>query len=85
MQTAANEPMMAAKLAGQEWTGTARFQYGNRDEPREDDNAWTVQFTDKGGKELAKVIVDLNAARPRGRRARATKQVHVVKQYSAAA
>jgi len=85
VETAANEPAVAAKLVGQEWTGTARFQYRNPDEPREDDNAWAVQFTDKSGKELARVIVDLNAARPRGRRARATKQVHVVKQYSAAA
>lgn len=86
VELAAQEPTVAPKLAGQEWTGTARFQYRNPDEPREDDNAWMVQFKDKGGKELATAIVNLNAARPQGRRARATKkQPQVVKQYGAAA
>ena len=86
VELAAQSPEVAAKLAGQEWTGTARFQYRNPDEPHEDDNAWAVQFKDKGGKELATAIVNLNAARPQGRRARAKKQdPKVVKLYGAAA
>jgi large subunit ribosomal protein L29 len=86
VQIAADDPAVASKLVGQEWTGVARFQYRNPDEPREDDDAWAVQFTDKGGKQLATAIVNLNAARPQGRRARANKkQPHLVKSYSAAA
>ncbi len=85
VQVAAEEVAVAGKLAGNEWTGTARFQYRNPEDPREDDNAWAVRFTDKAGKELATAIVNLNAARPQGRRARgAKKQPRLVKSYSVA-
>ncbi|MCL4871940.1 MAG: 50S ribosomal protein L29 [Anaerolineae bacterium] len=86
VQLAAADPGVAPQLAGQEWTGLARFQYRDPDDPREDDNAWAVRFVDKGGQELAKAIVNLNAARPHGRRARAAKKgPQLVKTYSAAA
>jgi len=86
VELAVQDPTISEKLLGQEWTGSARFQYRNPDDSHEDDNAWAVQFKNKDGKELASAIVNLNAARPRGRRARATKgQTRIVKQYGVAA
>lgn len=55
-----------SQAIGADWKANARFDY--------EESAWRVDFTDKGGKNLATAYVDLNKARPKGRRARATKK-----------
>lgn len=72
--TAAAEPAIAAVLADREWRAAARFSY--------EDSAWRVEFTDENDNELATALVNLNKARPKGRKARATKkQPRLVTQY----
>jgi large subunit ribosomal protein L29 len=64
--TAAAEPAIAAVLADKAWNATSRFNY--------EESAWRVQFTDENGNELATALVNLNKARPKGRKARETKK-----------
>lgn len=53
-EAAAAQPEIAAKLKGVEWQAVARYVY--------EDSAWQVEFSDKGGKNLAKAWVNLNKA-----------------------
>lgn len=67
VDAAAADPAIAPALAGRDWQATARFVY--------EDSAWRVDFADKGGKALAKAMVNLNKARPKGRAGRAGKKM----------
>lgn len=74
IETAALEPAIASVLDGKEWQATAAFNY--------EDSAWRVAFTEKGGRDLATALVDLNKKRLQGRRARLEKpQPHLVTSY----
>lgn len=64
-ETAAKEPEVAAALEGQEWRANARYVY--------EESGWRVQFVDKDGKSLATALVNLNKARPQGRKQRERK------------
>jgi large subunit ribosomal protein L29 len=63
---ALQDPAIADAVGTAEWRANARYVY--------EESAWRVDVTDKGGKNLATAYVDLNKARPKGRRARATKK-----------
>ena len=65
-EVAAAEPEVAAALANKEWTANARFSY--------EDSAWQVEFVDTDGAELATALVNLNKARPKGRKGRREKK-----------
>lgn len=56
-EAAAAQPEIAAKLKGIDWQAVTRFVY--------EDSAWQVEFNDKGGKNLATALVNLNKAYPR--------------------
>ncbi len=62
VQTAAGYPEIATAIAGQEWTGEARFNY--------EQSGWQVKFKDGSGRELATAQVNLNKATLKSRRAR---------------
>jgi large subunit ribosomal protein L29 len=59
VNTAAQEPEVAAALKGREWYGEARFDYH--------ESAWKVEFLDADGdKEIATALVDLNQKKSAG-------------------
>ena len=58
----AQEPEVAAVLAGKDWRGTARYDY--------EQGVWLVSLVDEDGQELASGKVDLNKKRRRTRRQR---------------
>ena len=60
VETAVASPALAQTLAGKEWDASARFSY--------EDSGWQVTFVEKGGKELATALVNLNKKRPHSRR-----------------
>lgn len=66
IEEAAHDAEINKAIGQTEWKANARYVY--------EESAWRVDFTDKGGKNLATAYVDLNKARPKGRRARATKK-----------
>lgn len=66
IEAAVEDDEIAAALRKSDWRASARFAY--------EESAWRVDFTDKDGKNMATAYVDLNKARPKGRRAHATKQ-----------
>ena len=65
-------PEVAAALAGQQWSATARYVY--------EEGAWQVEFVDEDGDDLASVMLNLNKKRTKGRKARQTqkKQPHLI-------
>ncbi|GAB4276570.1 MAG: hypothetical protein Kow0080_26870 [Candidatus Promineifilaceae bacterium] len=63
VDVAADEPEIAAALAGKQWQANARFSY--------EDSAWLVTFFDENGTQLATASVNLNKKQPKGRAARA--------------
>ncbi|MCA9973195.1 MAG: 50S ribosomal protein L29 [Anaerolineales bacterium] len=76
-ETAAQEPQIAAALAGKEWSSVAHFDY--------EETAWRVTFSDSDNNELASALVDLNRKRPQGRAARQVKeQPRLVKRFEVA-
>ena len=73
-EVAAQHPQVASVLAGKTWSAVASFSY--------EDSAWNVQFTDDDGRDLASAKVNLNQAKPSGRRARRNKpQSQLVTSY----
>lgn len=58
---AAKQPAIADVLKGKTWQASARFNY--------EESAYLVQFSDEGGSQLAKAVVDLNKKKAKGRRA----------------
>jgi large subunit ribosomal protein L29 len=60
-----SEPAIFQALQGKDWQATTRFVY--------EDSAWSVQFVDVDGNELASALVDLNKKQPKGRKARQNK------------
>ncbi len=62
VQTAVGDPQIAKALAGQEWTGEARFDY--------EQSGWLVKFKNASGRELATAHVNLNRMLLKSRRAR---------------
>ncbi len=74
IDTAAQEPALAAALSGKEWRANAHFDYA--------DSAWQVNFRDEDDNELASALVNLNKKRSRTRRKRAPKKpVQLVVSY----
>jgi large subunit ribosomal protein L29 len=65
-ETAAAQPEIAAILGGKQWQATARFSY--------EDSLWQVEFVDEDGNHLASASVNLNKARPKGRKQRANRK-----------
>jgi large subunit ribosomal protein L29 len=66
LQEALNDPQIAAKVKGQDYTGSVAFNY--------EKGVWVVNVVDGNGKTLASADVDLNKRRRHTRRARAQRQ-----------
>jgi large subunit ribosomal protein L29 len=61
IDTAVQQPEVAAALKGREWYGEARFDYH--------ESAWKVEFLDEGNdKEIATAMVNLNQKKASGNR-----------------
>ena len=68
VDTAVQEPEIAAALKGKEWSGEARFDYR--------ESAWQVEFLDEDDKEIVTALVNLNQKKGKGsRRDRLNRQV----------
>jgi large subunit ribosomal protein L29 len=77
VDTALDQPEIAAAVADRTWDVTAEFDY--------EESAWVVNFTDSNGASLASAKVNLNKKQPRGRKQRATKhQPRLVTSYEVA-
>ncbi len=77
VEAASQQPEIASALANQNWQASARFSY--------EDGAWRVDFSDDNDAVLANAMVNLNKARPQGRRARQNKkQPQLVTSYEIA-
>ncbi len=77
VEAASQQPEIASVLANQKWQASARFSY--------EDSAWRVDFSDDNDAALANAMVNLNKARPQGRRARQNKkQPQLVTSYEIA-
>lgn len=59
VEAAARQPEIAAALEGQRWDAFARYIY--------EDVAWSVEFYDRDGSEIATALVNLNEKRRRDR------------------
>ena len=70
VEAAGQQQEIASALANQNWTANARFSY--------EDSAWRVDFADDDGKAVANAMVNLNKARPHGRRERESKKQPVL-------
>ncbi len=74
IDTAAQEPAIAAALSGKEWRANAHFNY--------EDSAWHVDFRDEDDNEVASALVNLNKKRSQSRKRHAPqKPVQLVVSY----
>ena len=74
IDTAAEQPEIAAALSGKEWRANAHFDY--------EDSAWQVEFNDEDDNSLATALVNLNKKQPQSRKDRAhSKSVQLVVSY----
>jgi len=58
VDTALEQPEIAAALKGREWSGEAEFDYY--------ESAWKVEFLDENDKEIVTALVDLNQKKTTG-------------------